>query len=215
MTGKELVDAIINDGGFDVARTKVLAVAQQRLEEMVANAQWRLAERDLGPTVVGTFGYDLPADVSDVDSVVLRDASGDTWYERTGERTLLMLRAGRVSWGGQPAFAPFYKADGTPQVQLYPTPDTSGVSIVALTAGRPPAIQDDDTPEGSPAIPVDLHPYLRDGSVGVLYKLIEEAPDVAAAFEQQFVAGTELLRRRRNSRLGSGPVQMRVSGYQL
>lgn len=215
MNGAEIITAVLDDGGFDVSRAKALEWLNQRQRRMIAETRWRLAEQQIATTVAKQAAYDIPADLVDMDSlwIVAAADAKQTWYERTGERTMRKLNAKQVSWGGQPAFAPFFKADGTAQIQLYPAPALTGDSIMALTAAEPLDITDDTVAAHGPVIPVDLHQYLRDGAIATGYALIEERGDTASYFEQQFTTGVELLHRRKNSRIGSGPSQMKVAGW--
>lgn len=215
MHAAALIDAIIAEGGLDVSRTQALQWLNDRYREMVARSKWRMAELQLFTTVAGQAGYNLADDVIDVDSLLVADPADSTGYapySRVSARDIFALRNGQSRMRGRGGvFAPQFSATGTQQLQLYPVPTVGGLVVTALVALQPGALA--DTTASVPIVPEDYHPSLRDAAVAVGLRLFEERLDLAVAHEQAFENKIEELRRRKNSRIGSGPSQMAVAGF--
>lgn len=211
MTGAELITAVLDEGGFDTTRAKALAWLNQRYGEMVAGAKWRKAEVQLFTTVANQGAYSVGDDVVDIDSILVSDPTASTGYapyKRFGARDIFDIKAGTSKLSGPGGiFAPQYTPAGVHQVQLYPVPTTSGLIVTGLVALLPADLTDGAT---APIIPADFHAALRDGAISTGLGLLDERLDLAAAKEQNFQAAKQDLRRRANSRIGSGPHRIQV-----
>lgn len=211
MTYDELVAAVGSEGGFDVSEAVRGGWINEVHRKAVAESQWMMRTLELGPTVADTATYALPDDVVDLVGLFLQDATDDpTAWQRVSTEMLWSLKAG-TSWvtGSGGVFGPTFDDDGTEQVELYPAPTTSGVTITSLAAMVPPLM----VAGSSPVIPEDFHGALKDGAIALGLLRIDERPDSAALFEARFQAMVVDLKRRKKSRVGSGTARMRVRGH--
>jgi hypothetical protein len=202
VTLQQLIDAVRTEGGFDVSPEQAKAWILQRYKAMVARAGWRMATVDVAMSVAGESQYTLSDDLVDVRRVLV----GGTPYDLISAEEMFDLKSGRrFKTGVGGLFAPAWDADAGKFVEVYPAPDTDGEAISALAAVEPPDIETMESPD----IPVDLHEYLVDGAIAVGLARIDERLPEADRFEQRFEDGVEKLRRRRNTRVGSGPQAIR------
>lgn len=214
MTLAELVARIVAQ--FDVDEALAKAWVNERHRLMVAMSQWRTSTRSLGTTVAGTKDYALPADVVDIRRI--RTLDGTTvvsQYDRASTDQMWDLddaTSGVTTWGSGGLFSEDSDSDGASFIRLYPTPDTAGYTIQAMQALQPADLTaDGDTP----LIPLDLHRHLLDGCRADGYAENDDRTDLADYYEQRFSEGVELLRRRKNTRVGSGPQRVRALGVNL
>jgi hypothetical protein len=181
-------------------------VLNDKHRQMVVESGWDRRIIQVGTTVVDQAEYDLDAGVVDVIELTVDDGP----YTGTDVDSLFRLRKGlsRLTGSGG-VYADFYEADGTQQLALYPTPDEAGLAIEALVSWSPTDLTDNDYP----VVPRDFHQNIADGTIAELLRQHQDGdPTEAAVLEQRFVEAIEKLRRRRNSRARSGPVQMQVRG---
>jgi hypothetical protein len=137
--------------------------------------------------------------------------NGSKPWKRVSTTEMWELQAGSAYLrGAAGAFAPNFQTDTDPVIELYPTPDTAGYTIEALAAVLPLDIG--DATSGATVLPVpdDLAGRICvDGPIGLgLTRLQEEADPTL--FVARYEAGKQTLKRRANSRIGSGPHQLRV-----
>ena len=93
---------------------------------------------------------------------------------------------------------------------MFPAPEETGL---AITAGRATIIPADlDTSSSNPIIPEDLEPQLIAGAIATGKKRVENRPDLAQPFEDEFADGVQKLRRRKGSRVGGGVASIPVWG---
>lgn len=202
MTIAEIIAAAKTEGGLDATDAQVQGWVNNRLRRLYAESLWRMQERSLGVTVAGTGRYAIPADVADIRRVTV----GGTPYSAASTEELWNLRAGTQYLSGLGGvFAPGYD-DTTDYIELWPVPDTAGQQIVALAAAVPADLTLSDTP----AIPSDFHDLLVEGAIADGLARLDEHLQESDRWEARWTAGVERLRRRRNSRVGSGPQQIRV-----
>lgn len=176
----------------------------------VAESQWQMESLSLGVTVVGVAELDVPERVVDVVGIYLDDGSGPAHYSRISTTELWELKGGRRGLRGEGGvFAPAFGSAGERRVELYPAPVQAGVEVVALAAVVPATM----VSGMSPVIPEDMHGDLKDGAIALGLLRVDERPDSAALFEQRFQTMVAKLRRRKNSRIGSGTARMRVKGH--
>lgn len=208
MTAAEIVARVRSQ--FDVSDAEALASLNDRYKRLVGESQWLLQQVNLGTTAIDQATYTLPDNVADLRYVYVQDAEGPSEYSRVGDADILGLKTGRLRTSGSGGvFAPAYSSSGGSQVELYPAPDAAGSTVYGLGAVVPADLALADTP----AVPVDFHPALVDGVIADLYARVDERLDLAQVHETRFVSEIERLRRRKNSRVGSGPQQIQVKGY--
>lgn len=201
-------------GGFDTS-TSNIAVAdvqgwiQERYKQLVAKSKWRKAEITIATAVAGDYNYPLPLTVVDLEGLSISGVP----YQEAGVDQLWRLRNGQLALGrgdnGYFGLEPL--ADGTQQVSLWPTPgsDQDGDAIVGLAALFPDPL----VSGASPIVPDDFHEAIVWGAIATGLATIDERLDSAGYFEQQFAGAVEELKRRTNSRVNTGPVQILVKGY--
>jgi len=203
LTLREIVQQARGEGGFDASEETVKQWALDRYRRLVAESQWRRVEVNLSATVVGQAQYSLPDVVVDVRALKV----GDSPYKRISVEELWDLKAGISSLAVDGAFTSGYDVTEVAEsIEIYPVPETSGDVITALAAIWPADISLDTEPR----IPRDFDHVIVEGVMADGLGRIDERLDQAAAWEGMFATGVEKLRRRRNSRVGSGPVRIRV-----
>lgn len=179
----------------------------EKHKQLVVKAGWDTRIADLGSTVVNQADYTFDSNIVDLDKLRV----GSIRYRGTGideiwdlQNTTATLVAGVAG-----VFAITYKADGTPQLTLYPTP-----TAVAAMSGLAIFTPADLTNDGDyPIVPEDLHENIGDGAIALGYRLHSENAQEAADFETRFQTAIGELRARKNKRGGGGPVQIGVKGY--
>lgn len=213
MTGAELLAAVKSQGAFDassgnVSDVTVLSWVNARYRELCVQAKWLKAVVELGPTVAGVATYVLPDNVSEITALQIGGAGEAT---RLKAEELWTLKAGNGSLDGWPrqAYAPTFSTDGSQQqVEVWPAPAEAGVAVQALAVLVPA----DLTLEASPVVPRDFQDAIVDGAIGLGYLRSDGRADLAAPFEAKFDVAVQRLRRRATTRVGQGPVQIRVVG---
>jgi hypothetical protein len=187
------------------------------LQEAVGEARWLKKSLALGPTVADQSEYALPADGTTdatptevVDIVALCVNASKPWLRiSTVEMWELQAGAGRLSRAAG-AFAPNFQTDTDPVVELYPTPNTAGQTIEALAAVLPLDIGDATSGATVLPIPDDLAGRICiDGPIGLGFERIGEGQD-PTGYRARFTEGKLELKRRANTRIGSGATRARV-----
>lgn len=211
MTFDEIVDGVLAQGGFAVTRSVAGGWVNEVHRKAVADSQWQMRSLSLGPTVVDQAEYDIPERVVDIVGlyVVGDDGTPGDW-RRISSTDLWNVKAGRsriVREGG--VFAAAFGDADEKRIELYPAPETAGLEITALAAMVPVAMSSGS----SPVIPDDMHGDLLDGAIALGLLRMDERADSAAAFDARFREMVGKLRRRKNSRVGSGTSRMKVYGY--
>lgn len=210
----ELIAAVKNEGGFDtttgaVSDATITSWLNDALRELVAESQYAKAAVSFGATVAGQNLYPVPANVVDVKQINV----GGSPYFRAGASDLFEARAyGGSIVGGYGAFAPGYDEAGIQTIDLFPTPDTDGVEITALAAIQATVLS---ASTDSPQVPEEFHQALVDKAIGTGLHRIYERHDDAAPYDRAFSdpagqGAVQKLRRRTNSRIGSGPMRIRM-----
>lgn len=195
-------------GGFGgVTAPRIGEVVNEAIRRFAALSLWVTDEREIATTVADQDTYELSDDVIDVLGLMVADSSRwqrastkQMWGYRTGERSL------SVNYGG--AFAPRFGPDGLKKIGLFPTPSESGLSIWALAAVMPADLSGTDVPP----FPEDHEDTLLAFALETLYSEVDENVTTGQYYGQKARAGAEALRRRANSRIGSGPVQAQIMG---
>lgn len=192
--------------GVDVDDTVAGQIVNDRYRMMVGRAKWQMQEVDLGATVAGQERYPIGDDIVDLEELLV----GGEPYLRVGTRQLYRLKTGRLrlSWDVSGAFAPAFDSDGVESVGLFEVPETAGDALLGFAAVLPTPLSGTQLP----VVPEDIHPFLRDGCVADGLRLVDERLGEADNLDARFEQGIILLQQRKNSRVGSGPVQIQVRG---
>ena len=223
MQTDELIAAVRDQGGFDstslaTSQSVILGWLNERYRELVAESGFLRGTRELGPTVDGQAEYDLPDSIVRV--VRLRVGSLRPFAPMMVD-DLWLLQGGNASLesGVDGAFAPSWSADGTEKVMIYPTPSSDpdeslgvGESIDAVCVVLPDALA---AGQGAPQVPEDFHGAIVDGAISLGLLRDDGSASLAQPFEERFQAAIVRLKRRATARVGKGPVQARVAGYQV
>jgi hypothetical protein len=204
VTLQGIIDAALKEAGIDATQAQAQGWALDRYRRLVGGAKWRKLKRPIATTVAGQAAYQVADDVVDVLSLrVGRSAP----YKLISIEELWEIESGasvRITSRG--LFAPaFDDDDALEYVELFPVPETDGETITALCAVIPPDIALTDEPK----VPRDFDHVIKAGVIADGLALIDEDP-AAASWEAVFQEGVERLRRRRNSRIGSGPAAVRL-----
>jgi hypothetical protein len=211
VTFAELYAAVRDQGGFDSTSTgssqaDIAGWINQAYTRLVVRSKWRKAQVVIATTVADQAEYTLPATVEDIEEGIL---VGTEPWSAVGQETLWRLKNGNATADGG-VWAGDYDDAGNPQIELYPAPDEAGVEVSALAVLKPvPLAVDADTP----IVPEDFHDAIVDGAISTGLRRINERIGEADSFEARFREEVEGLRRRGNSRLSTGPVQVQVGGY--
>lgn len=213
MTGADIVDAVVSEGGFDtsasgVARTVVTGWCKARYDDLVIRARWRMAIVALGPTVAAEPDYALPDTTVEAESLRVdssrpwaRVGLTDVWSLETGDTILAALTPG--------VFGPYFDDAGASFVRLYPTPESAGLAIDALCAVAPVTFA--DSASFTPIVPIDFHRDLVRGATADGKRLVFGQQAEADADDAWWETRVEALRRRKLSRVGQGPQQLVVT----
>lgn len=212
-TVQGLVDAVVNEGGFDTSSTavtagSVLAWLNRRHRVMVRRSRCYRYTASLGSTVVNQRDYPLPAGLVESYEV---DVNGVV-YGKAKHTDLANGALGYIVLSGSGGiFGAEESATGDLEVALYPTPTVAGQPITMRAAWLPPdLLTSDDTTLRVPSSYADA---LIAGAVATGLRRVEHRPDLAQPHEQEFADACEELRREVNRRYrGSGPAIIRVVG---
>jgi hypothetical protein len=172
--------------------------------EAVVEAGWDRRIVQIALTVANTGDYVLDQNIADIHALYVDGLE----YEGEDIEAMFALREGAryLTHGG--VYSDFPASDGTPQLALYPIPDTAGLEVKALVTYTPV----DLVAGGYPRIPRELQHYLADGAIAEGYRLRSENSQEAADHELRYQGMIEKLRKRRNTRHRGGPVQIGLRG---
>lgn len=192
--------------GFDVSAIQATLVVDRWIKRLAAVSKWIREERELGPAVAGVDVYEIDNDIVDIHEMVV----GGEPAQRVSVTDIFRLKSGQ-SWlrNGPPwvVFCPKFDSVGTKMVQVYPAPEV-GTSLLGLCSVMPAGTLANDY---VPPFPDDYEETILNGAKSTLYRELDENPDEGDYYEQKFMADAETLRRRANSRVGSGP--FRIPSY--
>lgn len=212
MTGQEIVDAVIEEGGFDTSstgidRATVSGWVSERYKDLVVRAKWRMAITTIATTVSGEANYPLDDAIVEVDEIKV----GGVRYSAVGveemwdiDSALLELKPG---FGG--VFAPTYDDQGNTSIRLNPQPVTAGTVIAGLVVLQPAPFQ--DASSFTPAIPADLHRKLVDGAIAEGLAKVDERLNEAGFYEGRWEQTVDALSRRKRSRVSQPVTRLRVT----
>lgn len=217
-----MVTAVRDQGGFDrtssaTSDAVILSWLNARYFELCAESAYTQAQREFGPTVAGTADYELEDDVIRVKALRLEGSRPwiplkleDIWDLEAGAATFSLGAVG----GFAETWTEFgtSSAEGLPRVKLYPTPGESGQTIKTLCIIRPAPL--DVSSDLPPHLPDDFHEYVVEGAIALGLRRDDEREDGAAPYEARFKEAIQRLAARQRKRVGRGPIQARVSGFQ-
>lgn len=193
------------------ASTHTTAEAEARINQayrrMVAESHWLTEKITLGPLVVGTNHYALPANVVQLLNVRVKGYA----YDRKSPDEIddLGVNDAWVSGGYRGFFAPEFTASGGGEVLIWPTP-TSVETFTARVAIVPEPMTNLGAAGEYPLLPVDFHEDLIDGALATAFRRDDERLAEADELEARFAARIRDLRGRRKSRVGSGVARVKL-----
>jgi hypothetical protein len=210
----EAISLVQTQGGFDTTSssssdTVIRGWINEAVQEAVARAKSRRKSlTSIGPTVAGQSQYAVPAEV--VKIKVLRVDGSRPWL-RIGTEDLWELEGDNARLGGAPgAYAPENETDADSVVELWPVPDTSGLTIEAHAFVLPDAITAATSTGATIPLPDHIAPRVMGGAIAIGLERVHERADLAQPFRAQFELAVGELSRWANSRVGSGPTRLRV-----
>lgn len=206
---QDIVDDILNEGGFDATPAQALRWATRRHRKMVVRARClRKTVTSAGPTVATQRDYALPADIRGIFEVTVAGITyGEGWHTDISaqfQNRLWLCGTGGVTAGEE-------DASGLGELALIPTPTAGGDEIGVRGFFAPPdlLVADDTTLK----VPSDYDDALVAGGIATGYRRLLARPDLAGPFEQDFSNACEELRLDTNRKYGRGVAQIRVAGY--
>jgi hypothetical protein len=201
VTLAELVAAVREE--HDASQAQVERWANERYRDMVSAARWLMVERPVGTTVVDQDAYPVDPEMVQLERLFVDGAE----FGRVGIEDMISVRAGRGRLvGGPGVFCAGADSAGAAQVEVFPTPETAGLAITGLMTFVPDALGQND----EPLFPSHLHRYWRDGVIADAYVMLDGRHDLAAAHEQRWAQGVEMLSRVKVSRIGRGAAQAQL-----
>jgi hypothetical protein len=202
LTVGDLVDQIKDEAGFDATDTAVLRWLNARHRRMIARSRCLKATVSVGTTVANQSSYPIDTGTIEVYEVQV----GGTAYLRVGRDDAANASAGRLYMNN--AFYANSDNSGVSELTLYPAPETGGDAISMYAAILPPDLGLEDYT----MVPIDFQDALVEGAIATGMARDIEQVAVADRFEARFDQACEELRRRVNSRIGGGGLQVRVVG---
>lgn len=215
MLTSAIVTKVTVEGGFDTSAADtsaatILSWINEAYRQMVSDAEWLRAERNLGNTVANQDIYTLADDIVQVSRVSV--GTNDRWKVVDAEELLdLKWSGGMALYGAPGVVAQVYdEASKVQKLQFWPAPTSAGQPIEVLCSVLPADLT--TSPDTTPQVPVDLHEALCDGAIGLGRLRVDERQDLAQPFLEKFQAGVGKLVKRRRSRLQTGAWQASVNG---
>lgn len=207
LTKAQLRSRVKDQATFSETDAVIDEWVNEKHKQLVVKAKWDTRIADLGSTVVGQADYSFDPNIVDLEKLRV----GGSRYRATGIDEIWDLQETDATLvpGVPGVYAITYKSDGTPQFTLYPAPDAVA-SMSGLAIFTPADLTNNSD---YPIVPEDFHEAIADGAIALGYRLRSEDAQEAADFENRFQAAIVELRVRKNTRGGSGPVQIAVKGY--
>lgn len=223
MQTDDMIAAVRDQGGFDktslaTSEAVILSWLNARYRELAAESGFIKGVRNLGPTVAGQKEYALPDSIVRVTRLrvgTLRPFApmvlDDLWELHAGQATL--------ESGTDGAFAASWDSEGVESVTIYPEPSAEddaqlgvGQVIETVCVVLPTPLAAGGT---GPDVPEDFHESIVDGAIAMGLLRDDGSAALAQPFEERFQAAIVRLKKRATARVGKGPVQARVAGYQV
>lgn len=197
-----LVSQVKDEAGFDATDAVVLRWLNARHRRMVARSRCLKATVSVGVTVADQASYPIDTGIIEVYEVQV----GGTAYQRVGRDDAALATSGRLYMSN--TFYANSDNSGVSELTIYPAPGTGGDAISMYAAILPPDLDLADYP----MVPIDFQDALVEGAIATGMARDIEQVAVADRFEARFDQACEELRRRVNSRIGGGGLQVRVVG---
>lgn len=192
----------------EFTQARAVRLANWRLTRMVGRADYKRKVTELTTTVADQAAYDLPTSVIDV----RRAWIGDNRYDWISYDEMVEVEQDRqwvnTSDGRTGVVTVTEDSSGDSVLRFYPAPEATGDSITIEES-----FQSTDVAYGSSAttvLPAHIVPYWAEGCYAEAYAASARL-DLAEVHEQRYEEGTELLRRFKNTRGGSGPRRIRLT----
>jgi hypothetical protein len=188
---------------FDVSRTVVEAVVNDRQRRMITEARWRQSVRQIATTAAGIASYALPAGTIHLAEVKV----GGVAYDWAPEGDLWRLDPGDSGhW-----FSVTDDENAVSKLQIAPAPETSGDAVTAIVT-----LSTDDLSYGTSAprcwCRMTWWGFCMLGAARICTWRPMTGRILAAQQEQFFVEGVRKLRSRRNSLVGPRLARARIAG---
>jgi hypothetical protein len=195
------VKTAVGDTTDATARGWVLEAARN----LNAEAQFLTAPVTVGTTVADQAEYSLGDTLVDLAAVRV----GTTVYDRASANDIWALEQGTLSLSGSGGvFAPAFTSTGSPKISLWPVPSEAGLAVEGREVIEIPAPADWATED--PPLPKDFDKAIRHGAIATGLALSSEQLQEAEWHEARYTEAARRLERRRNSRIGSGGVCIRL-----
>jgi hypothetical protein len=192
----------------ELTEARAVKLANWRLARMVANAGFKQKVSVLTTTVADQATYSVPSSVTDIRRAWIGTdrydwASYDDIIELTGDRAWIDYADGKTG-----VVTLTDDSAGNPILYFYPAPDTADLDITVEQAFQSASM----TYGGGSltVLPTHIVPYWASGCYADAYEA-SARQDLAQFHEEEYREGTDLLRRFKNSRGGSGPRRIRLT----
>lgn len=209
-TVQGLIDQVKSEAQFDVADDQALTWLDRRQKKMVVRAR-ALRKTATLATVSGQRDYALPSDLVEVLEVTVAGMP----YGRATHTDLSYGEQGWVQLSGIGGVVSSEEdTSGGPEIALYPTPTTSGDTILVRGVYRPSSLVVGS--DSTIRVPDEFLDSLVSGAIATGLARQEYRPDLASSFEQDFEAACEEWRRQERRRFrGAGPTPIRIRGVNI
>jgi hypothetical protein len=213
-TTADLLDQLRDEIGFDVdgGDATLLGWLNSRHRRMVSRAKcYRKSWSVPGGTVADQSDYVIPSDVLEIDALALDGVA----LERTRRSNIVAVRSSLAVFVGSGSVVAQGANDAAAEVlTIYPTPDVGGTEIEGFGPVRAPEL----TVSGiagagatnSPVVPPEFFEALVHGAASPGMRRTEGRHADADAYDLDFTAATEELRRQSRSRWRNGPAMIEV-----
>jgi hypothetical protein len=213
-TTADLLDQLRDEIGFDVdgGDATLLGWLNSRHRRMVSRAEcYRKAWTVSGGTVAGQADYVLPSDVLAIKALSLDGVP----LERTKRADLVAVRSSLAVFVGSGVVVAQGANDAAAEtLTIYPTPDVGGSEIEGFGPVRAPELTVSGVAgagaTNSPVVPPEFFEALVHGAASPGMRRTEARHSEADAYDMDFTAATEELRRQSRARWRNGPAQIEV-----
>lgn len=160
--------------------------------------------------MAGQAAYDLPAALNEASGERILELTVDgKEYERGSASQARKLAQGELFLRGYGFFWIDFSATGEEQLNLYPTPQASGLAIAGRCVVEPAELVE---ATDAPKVPGRFRSVIADYAIGKALGMLENNPELRVFYEEQFGRKVAELNALRNSRAGRGPAQVQIEG---
>lgn len=192
--------------GLDLDTTTRDRLLNEGYVELCLRAEYTRQYREFGPTVAGQSNYTLG---TNVDRVIKVSVDGYPLAQGS-EEVALKIAIGDLQLENAGIWWIDFTSASVEQLAINPTPTESGQSIQGLIVTAPTELA---TGSDVPVVPSRFTSAISDYAASRGYGMLEDNPDMAAYYQDQFDRKVQLLGELRFSKQGRGVVQMQVQGY--